>query len=137
MDDSLLVRGRQSLRDLLRVVGGFARRERAGTQTLPQRLALQQLRHDVRRTAILANVIDRKNVRMVKCRRRPRFLRKPLQPVRICGKRRWQNLDRHVSVQPGIVGAINLAHAARPNRRLNLIRPQLRPRGKCHRCARL
>jgi hypothetical protein len=52
---------------------------------------------------------------MVARRSRFCFLFEPLHQVGIaCGLWR-QNLDRHRAAQPGVVSAVNLAHAANPD----------------------
>ena len=49
---------------------------------------------------------------MVQRRRSARFLLEPLQAFTIGRKRRRQDLDGHVAPQPGVAGAIDLAHPA-------------------------
>ena len=70
---------------------------------------------------------------MVQRRRSPRFLRETLQTIGISGKRCWQNFDCDIAVQPRVSRPINLAHAAGPNWRMNLVRPQHFSGGECHR----
>src|ERR1700683_1535660 len=45
---------------------------------------------------------------------------------------RRQNLDGDIAPQPRIASAINFAHAARSERRLNFIRPEFCASGKAH-----
>ena len=61
--DPLLVRRGETLRDLHRVVDRLARRDRARAQAAPQRLALEKLRHDVRRAVVRPEVVDGRDVR--------------------------------------------------------------------------
>jgi hypothetical protein len=49
---------------------------------------------------------------MIERGQEPRFAREPRQALGVAGKRRWQDLDRHVAPELFIVGAIHLAHAA-------------------------
>jgi hypothetical protein len=49
---------------------------------------------------------------MVQRRCSARFLLEPLQAFTIGRKRRRQDLDGHVAPQPGVAGAIDLAHPA-------------------------
>ena len=61
VDDPLLVRRREAARDLDRVVDRLARRRAAPpASALAQRLALEQLRDDVRRAVVRADVVDRR-----------------------------------------------------------------------------
>src|SRR5215813_11479757 len=59
MDDALDVRGRETSCDRLGVLDGTPRPERSRRTGLPQRLALQELRDDERRTVVHADVEDR------------------------------------------------------------------------------
>ena len=54
----LLVRGRETVRDLDRVVDGLLRRQRAGRQPRPQRLALEQLHDGIGRPVVPAEVVE-------------------------------------------------------------------------------
>ena len=69
---------------------------------------------------------------MVQGRGRARLLCEALQPLRIAGERRGENLDGDIAIQPGIAGAVNLAHAARAQRRLNFIRAEFHARRQGH-----
>ena len=83
MDDTFFMRGRQPMRDLDRVIDRLANWKRAAIQHLPQRLAVQQLRHQVRSAFKSAELVNGKNVGMVKCRCRLRLLLKAPQPLGI------------------------------------------------------
>jgi hypothetical protein len=48
-----------------------------------------------------------------------------------------KNFDRYGSIKADIAGAVHLAHAARSQRRLDLIRAKLAARGESHQCAEL
>jgi len=50
---------------------------------------------------------------------------------------RRQNLDGNGAVEPGVLGAIHLAHTSRAERRLNFIRTKFRTRGEGHSCVQL
>jgi hypothetical protein len=43
-----------------------------------------------------------------------------------------QHLDRHVALEPGIAGTIDLAHAACAEQRANLVRADTRAECQCH-----
>src|SRR5205814_552281 len=64
VDDALLVRGCETLRDTGGVFDGAAHGERAALQLLAQRLALKQFSDEIGRAAFLADVVDREDVRM-------------------------------------------------------------------------
>ena len=122
VDDALLVRGAEAARDLQGVVDGLARRDRAGGELLAQRRSLEQLRDDVRRALVGADVVDRHDVRMVEASCRARFLLEPAQPVGVRGVGGGQHLDRDLAIQPRVVRAVDLAHAPRPDGRDDVVR---------------
>ena len=84
--DPLLVRRREALRDLQRVADRPARREGPAGEPLAQRLAFEQLRDDVGRAVVRADVVDRQDVRVVQRRRRLRLLLESARGAR--GRRR-------------------------------------------------
>lgn len=62
MNDALLVSGRESLRDLQRVVENLPLRNGAGVEPLAQRLALLKLHDRVDGAVLRSEVVDRENV---------------------------------------------------------------------------
>jgi hypothetical protein len=121
MQDSLLVRGGQAVCDLGRKVERRAHREGAARQPGAQRLPVEQLRHDVGGAIEDADVVDREDVRMIQRGCGARFLLEALQPARIGGCVRGQNLDRDVTTGSRIPAAIDLAHASRAEQRVDLV----------------
>src|SRR5262245_47890856 len=79
MHDAFIVRGRKPVTDLDRVLDGFAYRQCGAAETLTECVALQQLRHDVRSTVVLAEVIHREDVRMIQRCGCAGFLLEPLK----------------------------------------------------------
>src|SRR5208282_4242903 len=65
MNDPFFMSRSQSMRDLQGVVQSLARGNRSAAQPLPQRLALKQFGHDVRRTVARANIKHSQNVGMI------------------------------------------------------------------------
>jgi hypothetical protein len=68
---------------------------------------------------------------MVQCRCRSRLVLESPQPVGISGEQR-QDLDRHITSEPRIAGAINLTHAAGTEQRFDLVLAQPCPRGESY-----
>ena len=87
MDDALLVRGGQAVRDLHGVVERLAHRQGAAAQALAQRLAFEQLRDDVGRAVVHADVVHREDVRVIQRRGGSRFLLEALKPAGIATRR--------------------------------------------------
>jgi hypothetical protein len=71
------------MRDLNRVIDGFANWQCAAIQALSQRLTFEQLGDDVGCAVVLADVMNSKDVWMVQGRCRPRFLLEAVEPLRI------------------------------------------------------
>ena len=101
MDDPLLVRGGEPPRDLNRVVERLAHRNGAGGQARAQRLALEELGHDVRRAVLHAEVVHRRDPRMVEDAGGPRLGLEALEPVRVLREGRGQDLDRDLAPEAG------------------------------------
>jgi hypothetical protein len=130
VNDALVVRRCQSSRHLLCELGRLSRRQRTGIQPSTQGFAFQKLRDQIRRTFVLAKIMNRQNVGMIQRRYRPRLLLEPPQPFGVAGKRPRQNFDGHVAIQPRIAGAIHLTHASDAEQGLDLVRTELRSRRK-------
>ena len=88
-------------------------RQRALLKFIAHGPAIEQLGNDVDLTAAGARVMNRENVWMRERGDRFSLSLEPRAPIRIGGKRRWQNFDRDVAVEARVPGAIDLTHAAR------------------------
>ena len=96
-------------------------RQRAARRRLLERLALDVLHDQVVDVVLQADVVERADVRMIQAGDDLRFALKPLAAVRIVRQMFRQGLDRDGAVQAGVEGAIDLAHAARGDQRLDII----------------
>jgi len=132
VDDSLLVGGGETPRDLKRVVHGLLRRNGAREELLAQRLTFQKLRDRIRDAPIRAEVEDREDIGMREGGDRFCLALEPRQRVRIGGDRRWKNLDRHVAIELPIPGAVDLAHPTRAERREDFVGAETRAGRECH-----
>ena len=124
VDDPLLVRRREAVRDLQGVVDGLARREPPGRERRPQRLALEELLDDVRRAVVGADVVHGREVGMVQNAGCLRLLLEAAQPVGVLRERRRKDLDGHVAAEPRVLRAIHLPHPARAERGQDLVGAQ-------------
>ena len=112
MDDPLPVRGRQRGGDLRAVTQYVVGRQRASLEPRRQRLAFEVF-HDQEVDAILvADIEQRTDVRMGQGRDRSRLSIEAPPPLGVGGILRGKDLDRDVAPEPGIAGAIDLAHSA-------------------------
>ncbi len=102
--------------------------ERKGSllQGRGQRVSLQVLLNDVacRRIGIRlvhADVVHDRDVRVVQGRCSPRFLLEAVQAIGIVRESRRQHLDRDLAPESRVLGQVDLAHAASPERLENLV----------------
>jgi len=74
--------------------------------------AIKELHGDKGAALVLADVVDGADVGMIQCRGGLRFALKAGKRLRIAGNLFGQEFQGHESVQAGIFGLINDAHAA-------------------------
>src|SRR6185369_12313449 len=132
VDDALVVRGGEAVRDLHRVVRRAAGRELAAGERRAQRLSLEQLLDDVRRALRLADVVDGRDVRVVEDAGGLRLLLEAAEAVAILGEGRRKNLDGDVPGETRVPRAVDLSHPARADLAEDLVGSELRPGGKAH-----
>ena len=93
MNDPARVRRRETTDDLLRIIESTPNRQPSDLFDLvAERAALQQLRHDKRPIAIVADIVDGENVGVIKRSGSERFLLESPEPIGIGGGGRGQNL---------------------------------------------
>ena len=114
----------RNLRGVLdRLADGQAAGRRAA-ELVAERLAFEQLRHEVVEAVVLADVVHGEDVRMVERGRRTRLLLEPQQTVAIAAELNRQDLDRDVTSQPDVAAPIHLAHASGAEDAENLVRTE-------------
>src|SRR6185503_6070569 len=105
----------------------------AARDAVRQRLALEQLHDQI----VVADVVEGADVRMVQRRDRLRLaLEARAQIGSMCELRR-QDLDGDAAIEPGVAGAVDLAHPARAERPDDLVWTEARSWGELHRAARV
>ena len=112
MHHSPLVRRGEPLRDLKRVLERFAHRKVGGVQPLPQRLALQQLHHRIRDSPLLANVVNREDVRVRQGRDRLRFPFESGKRIGVLRQPVGKDFDRDVAGEARVPSAVHLSHSS-------------------------
>ena len=132
VDDPLLVRRRESMRDLRRVLRGLARRQRAGLEPLAQRFALQQLHDGVGHAVRGAEVEDREDVRVRERGDRARLALEARERLGVGRNPLRQHLERDVARQPRVARAVDLAHSSRAERSQDLVGTDARTRREAH-----
>ncbi len=83
-----------------------------GAHPFGERAALDQLEHEEGNPVLVAEVEDLEDVGMLETGDRPRLLLEPLAIGRFVGEDVGQDLDRHVAIEGGVVGAVDRSHAA-------------------------
>jgi hypothetical protein len=121
MDDAGPMRGRQRVGHLNRDGQRLGDRERAFRNPRLERLAVEILDDEKREALVFADVVERADVRVLERRDQPRLALEALAELRVGGERRRQDLQGDDAIETRVVGSIDLAHSALPERREDLI----------------
>lgn len=132
MDDPLPVRGRQRGSDLRAVTQYVVGRQRASLEPRRKRLSFEVFHNQEVDAILVADIEQRTDVRMGQRGYRSRLPVEAPPPLGIGGILRRKDLDRDVAREPGIAGAIDLAHSACTERRGDLVRSQSAAREERH-----
>ena len=127
MDDPLLVRGFEGVRDLRsdreRLVDG----DRPADDPISERRALDQLHHQRVYAVGVFEPVDLRDVRMIERREHLRFSPEAGEAIGIVGDGGQQDLDRDLAIERRVAGLVDLAHPARADSRRDLIRADALP----------
>jgi hypothetical protein len=107
-------------------------RQRTLRQPVRQRLAVEQLHDEERRAVVLADVVQRTDVRVGQLRDRARFAIEARAELRVRGQRGRQDLDGDGPVEPRVAGLVDFAHAARANGAEDFVRTEACASGQGH-----
>ena len=110
------VRFVQRVGDLHRVLKRPVDREWTLLQVTRQRLTLEILHHEEIDTILLADIVERANVRMIQRANGPRLTLKALAQIRVGRQVRRQDFDCDGPIKPCVSGLIDFPHAARAER---------------------
>jgi hypothetical protein len=124
VDHALGVRGRQSVRELPRVVDRLSKRQRPAREPLAQRLALEQLHHGERHRALAPEVVDREDARVRERRDRLRLALEAGERLGGLREVRREHLYCHVAVELGVARPVHFAHPAGAEGSLDPVRPE-------------
>jgi hypothetical protein len=112
VDEAGRVRGRQPVGHADQKVDDLAPRARPGPRPCLERATVDKLCDEVLAAIHLADVVDRKDMRVIERRERMRFALEAGQPIGVRGEQRRQDFDRHLARQLRVAREIDLAHAA-------------------------
>ena len=124
MDDPFLVRGLERIADLARDGQRVRGPEASGLNDRVERLALHQLHHERRDPLGLFEAVDLRDVGMIERREQTRFALEPREAIGAAGECARQDFDRDVAPELRVARAIDLAHAAGADPRLDLVDAQ-------------
>ena len=108
--DALGVRGIERVGDLDRDVERAIEGQRPARDLFLERAAVEQLHHHVLLAVVLADVVQRADVRMVQRRGDARLATEPVERLAARGQLRRQELQRDVPPEPHVFGAVDDAH---------------------------
>jgi len=132
MDDSAVVCGFEPFRDLFRDRQRIVERNGPADQPFSEILSVDQFHHERLDAAGVLQSVHGRDVRMIQGGENLRFALKTREPVGIGRHRGREDFDGDLTFQFGVVGAVHLAHAARPKRRQNFIATETGSRCKGH-----
>jgi hypothetical protein len=95
--------------------------ELTGGQALAERLPFHQLHHDERVALVLADVVDGADVGVVQCRRGAGLGAEAVDRLVGHGRVFGDELDGHLTAEPGILPSIHDPHAASSELREDLV----------------
>ena len=120
--DAAPMRIAEAGRELDGVADQLGEGQRAGGDPLGERLAFDELHHQVVHAAVVADVVDRGDARVVQLRGEPCFAVEALPHVRIVAHGGADDLDRDDPLEPTVACSIDLAHAAGGDESENFVR---------------
>ena len=122
MDDALFMGDLERVDDLPGDREGFGDRQAsASLDPLRERAAVHELENQEPETVRFFEAVDRADVRMIQRGEHARLALEAREARRVAGHRARQDLDGDVAPELGVASAVDLAHAARPEQRLQVI----------------
>ena len=119
-----MLRGLQRLRDLLCDRQSLIDGNRPPRDPLRQVFPFDKLHHQRRQAARLLESVDLGNVRVIECSKHARFALESRKTVGIVRQLLRQDLQSDISTELRIPRSIHFPHAARPQRRHDLVRAE-------------
>ena len=114
MDDVAGVGFDERVHDLEPDIDGITQRQRSSPDARRQHLALDVLHDEEVGALVLADVVDGGDVRRAQRRRGARLGQKSRAALLVVLRLGRQELERHLTTEPGVFGEVDLAHAACP-----------------------
>ena len=121
MDNALGVRRVERVRHLGAKREHLLHRQRAFGNAVLQRLPVEQFHHHELLALMIADVVERADVRVVQARDHPCFAQEALHDLAIGLGLVGQELDRHLAAEAGVFGLVHHPHAARAEARQHAV----------------
>src|SRR5262245_4014407 len=121
MDDALRVRGFQCVRYLNSDYEYLFDSQRLSANAFFQGFAIKVFHHDKWPAVVLADIVDRANLRMIECRRSSRLVSKSFERERVSRPLFRQEFHRHEPPQSHVFRFVHYAHAAGSKLRKDLV----------------
>lgn len=130
MNDALTVRIVQRIRNVIRDCERAIERDGSVGETIGERLPLEVFHHQEIDPLVMAEVIERADVRMIENGNRSRLTVETSAGRRIRAEAFGEYLDRHRSIKAPIARAIHLTHSTGANGRDDFVGPDACARGE-------
>ena len=125
VNDAVLMRRLQRLRDLLRDRQGLREGQAPSGHPIGQCLTLDEFKDQRAHTTGFFQAVDRADAWVVQRGQQAGLALEPREAVGVCGERRRQHFEGDLAPELGVAGAIDLPHPARAQERKNRGRPDL------------
>jgi len=132
VDYAFLVRGGEAVSDLDGILGRLASGQGTCRQSRAERLAFEQLRDDVRRSLVRADVKERDDVGMIQRGGRTGLLLEAAEAIGVVGEDGRENLDGDLATQSRVPRAVHLTHPAGTEWAQNLVGAKTKARRDGH-----
>src|SRR5688572_8433318 len=119
--DALAMCGFERLGDLSCRPECFGNCQWSCPEPIGERQPVDQFEHQATNILGLLKTVDCGDVRMVERREDPRFTLEAATSIVIGGKRRRQDLDRHIATKSRVASAVHVTHATATHELLHLI----------------
>jgi hypothetical protein len=124
MDQPMTMGFVQRIGDVHRYPDRLLEPQHTTAQSACQCLTLEALHHEEMDTVLIAGVVERTDVGVIQTRCSPGFAFESLPQFRVRRQMIGQNLDGDAAIEPGVAGAVHLAHPTSAERLNDLIGPQ-------------
>ena len=130
MDYAVFVRTIKTLANIGPILQNLCHWQRTFGQTVRQCLPFQKFHDQVVGAILMANIVQRANIRMIERRDGTGFAVEALLSFGTLRKMVGKDFDRDRAIESRIERTIDFAHTTRTQRGLNLVGPEFRARGQ-------